>query len=163
MRVIWTDTARYQSFRSRDIITVVSSNLSDQAIGRTVGGCLTIVADPDGFFCDLELRTDPSAESADETTPAGVLQREKLRGEIATEVKESDQVSWFIDDHRRILYLALGPRPSQRLVDVGDTGISVGLNAVGELGSLIVQGVMNDESGNKESDWLDELERPSQG
>ena len=158
MRLVWDHQAHYRAFHAASVakVVVVSSHLAEEAHGRTIGDTLLIVADSDDRFCDLELKLDPRFRSAQVPEPDAPSLCE---GSLEVEIGDYDKVDWELDEVRGYLRVALRSVAPTKWLRLGSSGMVLGLNDTGYLAALVFEGVDEDPSGEKESRFLEEIEK----
>jgi hypothetical protein len=156
MQVIWSPTAQCRGFLalSRQVITVVSSNLAKEAVGKSVSGGLTVVVDSGGGFCDLELALRPEYRLPSPLLPQAPT---KVRSPLVTILEPHGHVRWFLDESSGYVAISFIQARVENWFDIG-SGLTIGTRAEGMLTAVVLHGVVEDPAGKLEAAWLDEIE-----
>lgn len=157
MRVTWNGNHRIRGFfaQATGKATIVSELIAEDVTSMSLSGNLVLVRDPSSSFCDLELSRDLQYRNTD--LPFAD-ESEKTRDEIACEIDESKTANWWLDETSGHLQVGFVPvSPVLRWVQLGDNEVWLGLGAESQLTALVCKGLMEDESGALEKQWLDEI------
>ncbi len=158
MKIVWNpaDTGRAFFAPSIRAVTHVSSNLSEGAGGVTLGGCLTVVADANARFCDLEVQLPEELRA---TEPVVVSRDERLREPLQSNLCRSARVTWFLDDSGSLsLQLVESPHPERRWFSWESGELLLAVDPSATVEALVLRGIVTDPDGALESAWLREVE-----
>jgi hypothetical protein len=157
-QVRWDPHRRYRSFVHRPIaiVTVVSSTLSDEAQGRTVGPLL-IVLDTEGYVCDLEIRLpeDNALVSTSKMPLQPPGDAEQVHEPVTAALEATPSVAIAVDSEW--MMVALSQAATGRWYQLGEQALYLFVGGE-RLVALAVREPIDDPDGKSEGLWLDELE-----
>jgi hypothetical protein len=158
LKARWDPARRYRSFVNRPLgmVTVVSSTLSDEAQGWTVGPLL-IVLDSQGYVCDLELRLpeESALVPSPEMRPQPPDEPQRVHGPVTTGIDTADAVTVALDSDW--LVVRLSNVATGRWYQLGEQQLYLSLER-DRLVALAVREPTDDPDGKAEGSWLDELD-----
>lgn len=157
MRVIWSPTTQCRGFlaSSTQVVSIVSSNLAEEALGRSVSGGLTVVTDTSGHFCDLELLLMPEYRLRSPLLPQLST---TVCSPLETVLDPHSQVLWFLDKSSDYLAISLSQARVENWFDLGSGLLIIGTQAETILSTVAFHGVVEDPAGKLEAAWLNEIE-----
>lgn len=153
MKVRWDLQRRYRAFSepSRNVVSLVSSCISDEANGVTLDEVLLLVTDRTCRFCDLELKLDPAHRTGG---PIALGDPSIIQDEVESEVSETEHVLWWYESGTRVLQVVLGNDPVERWTMLRGGEVIIGLGANQSLRVVHCQRLVSDPSGKLQSQWL---------
>ena len=157
MKVIWIPSETYRCFLSQEaqVISLISTNLSEEAEGETFDDCLTVAKDPNGRFCDFELLLSQAQEAfgiPDCGTPEN-------REDPLETFFPANRIVYYVERLRSRFFLQLDHRVPEVWWAMGESNLLLGTQQSGLLSSLVFEGVSPDENGSLEHEWLSSLEK----
>jgi hypothetical protein len=162
-QITWRREREYASFlaRSAGLLNLLSSHYSELAGAVEVGGSLSLVCDPLGEFCDLELLLDIAPESPD-APPAPSALRE-VPGAIRVLVETDADVSWHAGPAGEVA-IVIGQVGIETVVFALSDKVAIGVDMrwqgdhppeLGRLALIRLRGVVEDPHGARQRAWLD--------
>ncbi|NVB41801.1 hypothetical protein G6O69_28470 [Pseudenhygromyxa sp. WMMC2535] len=115
---------------------------------------LTIVADTEGRFCDLEMVFDQSKASGDIALHGVGDDLERGR---AFSIDTSAPVRWHLDDTSGYLRIQVGDERPTSWLRVGENDLWLGLARNDMLAVIVYTTTVLDPVGAEEARWLDEI------
>jgi len=157
MRIIWSAKAQYRAFfePASKVISLVSSNLAEEAVGRLVSGGLTLVVDNQDGFTDLELILNSKHR---QSMPAWEQQPTEIKDTLKTILPPDRTVSWQFNERSGDLLIYFTPSGSNYWFQIGSRPIFIGTEDREKISAIVFKGVVEDPNGELESAWLDQIE-----
>lgn len=157
MRVEWSPHRLYRCFYSPSVqmVDIVSSHLVQNAHGRVISDMLALVVDDAGEFCDLEMTLSDECR-----VMAMPMPREAMRadGLVVTDVDDSANVCWFLDEALATLVVGLSSDPPERWLEIYKDRFYLGVDLQGQLRAIVFRNFEVDPEGQLQDSWLEHLE-----
>ncbi len=157
MKVIWSPAVRYRCFLapSRQVATIVSTNLTNKAVGRLVPNGLTLVTNARGLFCDLEMALIPENRVLEDVTPN---ESRNAIEPLETILDTGSSAKWFLNEPEGQFVVTLSDERVESWFELIPGKLFIGTRRHAILGAVAVEGFIKDPTGRREAVWLDELE-----